>query len=91
MTSTTATPATKPDLVQALIAALGRRPFQPFVIVTRDGKRHRVTRANQAGTNDVVVGIIDNKDRMTYFKMHDVIEIEPIKSRRRGDRGGKSR
>jgi hypothetical protein len=90
MTTATTTPA-NPKLVEELRDALCRRPFQPFAIVMRDGKKHRVVRALQAGTNGINVGIIDNKDRMTWFKIHDVLSIEPIVSPRRGGRRGKSR
>jgi hypothetical protein len=77
--------------VEQLRSVLLSRPFQPFAIVMRDGKRHRVTRQFQAGTNGTNIGIIDNKDQMTWFKMDDVQSIELIVSRRRGGRRGKSR
>ena len=91
MTTAITTPV-NPQLMEKLRSALRRRPFEPFAIVMHDGKKHRVVRAHQAGTDGVsIVGIIDSKDRMTYLKMHDVIAIEPTESRGRGGRRGKAR
>jgi hypothetical protein len=77
-------------MVKAFIDALNRRPFAPFKILTRNGKKYPVTRLAQAGTNGTDAAVIDNKDVLTWFKTTDIVGIEPIESPRRGASRGKS-
>ena len=78
-----------PEVVKAFIDALNRRPFAPFKILTRNGKKLPVTRLAQAGTNGTDAAIIDNQDVLTRFKTADIVGIEPIQSRRGGVGRGK--
>ena len=78
------------DVADELQAALRRRPFEPFAIVTKSGKKLKVTRVAQAATNRIQVAFLGKNEVMTWLKIDEVAGIEWTKQRRAGAGRGKS-
>jgi hypothetical protein len=53
-----------------------RRPFEPFVIVLKDGRRFRIARPLQFGFNRVKVGVMDDRDHTEFFPASDIVSLE---------------
>ena len=66
------------DVLSELRSRRRRKPFEPFVMVLKDGRRFAVTRMLQfAFTEDRVV-VFDDQDLTNYFKLTDIAELETL-------------
>ena len=66
------------DVLSELRGRRRRKPFEPFVMVLKDGRRFLVTRMFQyAFTEDRVV-VFDEQDLTNFFKPTDIAEFETL-------------
>jgi hypothetical protein len=67
------------DILELLRSYRRQRPFVPFVIVLKDGRRVQVSRALQFGFNEDRVGVFDERDRLDLFSPLDIAAVEQLK------------
>ena len=67
------------DVLELLRTLRRQRPFVPFVIVLKDGRRFQVSRALQFGFNDSHVGVLDERDHPDFFSPSEIADVEQLK------------
>ena len=67
------------DVLDLLATYRRQRPFVPFVIVLKDGRRFHVSRALHFGFNESRVGVIDERDRLDLFAPSEIADVEQLK------------
>ena len=71
---------TKTDSLNQLKQLKLAQPFEPFVMVLRDGRKIIVTNRLQFGTDGVQMTVLNEMDHSTRFKLDDVTVIRTIES-----------
>jgi hypothetical protein len=67
------------DVIAELRARRRRQPFEPFVIVLKDGRRLPVNRRLQyAFTTEDRALVIDERDLVDFFKPSDIVAFESL-------------
>ena len=64
------------EMITELRARRRQRPFVPFVIVLKDGRRLPVDHSLQFGFNEFNVLVLDERDRVSFFPMAEIVELE---------------
>ena len=66
------------DVIAELKARRRRQPFEPFVIVLKDGRRLPVNRRFQYAFTDDRAVVIDGRDLADFFKPSDIAAFETL-------------
>jgi hypothetical protein len=57
-----------------------RKPFEPFVIRLKDGRRFPIHRKFQFAFNEDGVLVLDERDLSTVFKTADIADFETLQA-----------
>ncbi len=60
-----------------IATALAREPFEPFAILTADGRRIEVREANLAVLNSLAVSVVEAAFSITVVGLGQVVKIAP--------------
>lgn len=64
------------DVLELLGTYRRQRPFVPFVIVLRDGRRFQVNRPLQFGFNKGRVLVLDERDLSDFFPPSEIADVQ---------------
>jgi len=66
------------DVIAELRTRKRRVPFEPFVILLKDGRRFTVARKFQYAFTDDRVVVLDERELHEFFKPADIAELETL-------------
>ncbi len=64
------------NIVDEIKAALERRPFVPFAIVTTSGDRYEITGLHQVAVAKLVVIILPPDSTSIYLRTNQIVAVE---------------